>query len=271
MGIRPKHFSPGPPRLHAPARPSVTLNQMARSIILLALTLSTVARAQSPNPSPAFEVASVKPNPDARGREVVDVSPIGVALHKASLGFCLQWAYSLRLDQVAGPEWLNRDRFDIDARAAAPTPESRLRLMLQALLAERFRLGLHRETKDLAVYEMAAAKSGPKLTPSTSAGANPQVTAGSYVIPHVSMADFALRLRELGAVDLPVVDRTNLQGVFDITLRFADGWRPSTRPDPGGVSIFTILEQQLGLRLELRKSPAEILIVDQAERTPTAN
>jgi uncharacterized protein (TIGR03435 family) len=85
------------------------------------------------------------------------------------------------------------------------------------------------------------------------------------------MSEFAVRLTELGASDLPVVDRTGLQGFFDISLKFPDGWRPSPRPDAfGAASIFTILEEQLGLKLELRKTPTEILVIDHVEK-PSEN
>jgi uncharacterized protein (TIGR03435 family) len=123
--------------------------------------------------------------------------------------------------------------------------------MLQTLLAERLHLSFHRETKTLPTYEMTVAKGGAKLVESkTSAGADWHVNQQSYEIPHTSMAGFAQRLLELGAVDLPVVDRSGLDGTYDISLQFPSSWRPSTHPDPEGVSIFTILDTQLRLTLK---------------------
>jgi len=219
---------------------------------------------------PSFEVASVKPNPDGRGREQVAVSPGGITLRKASLGFCMQWAYEVRRDQITGPDWLNRERYDIDARAAGASTEGQLRFMLQRLLTERFRLALHRETRVLPIYEMTVAKGGPKLTPSKGDEESQRVGRDAYEITHITMHDFAERLRELGMADLPVVDRTGLSGAYDIELNFTPGWRPNTRPDSNGVSTFTLLER-LGLKLAARKVPVEVLAIDHAERVPTAN
>lgn len=218
-----------------------------------------------------FDVASVKPNPESRGREQVESSPITLTIRKASLAFCIHWAYDLRRDQIFGPDWLTRDNYDIVAKAASPSTERQLRLMLQTLLAERFKLTFHRDTKTLPVYEMVVAKAGPRLVESKSGDdVNLLVGRFSYEIPHTTMPEFALRLQELGAVDYPVVDRTGIQGTFDITLRFPDGYRP--RADANApVSIFSIMEEQLGLKLELRRAPAEILVIDHAEKIPVGN
>ena len=240
--------------------------------VLAAVLCRGSARAQTADSQPAFEVASVKPNAEGRGREQVQSSPTSLTIRNASLTFYIHWAYDVRFDQITRPAWLNTERYDIVAKTAGPSTESQLRLMLQSLLAERFQLALHRETKPLSVYEMVAAKSGPKLTESKSGDTGGTSTnRASYELRHTSLPEFAVRLAELGAVDLPVVDRTGIQGSFDISLKFPDGWRPSPQPDPNGVSIFTILEEQLGLKLELRKSATEILVVDHAEKVPVGN
>ncbi len=217
-----------------------------------------------------FDVASVKPNPEGRGREQVESSPITLTMRKASLGFCIHWAYDVRRDQIVGPDWLNRENYDIVAKAAGPSTEHQLRVMLQALLAERFKLTIHRETKTLPVYEMVVAKAGPKLIESKSESGNVRTGRGSYEIPHTTLPEFALRLQELGAVDYPVVDRTGIPGTFDITLNFVDGYRPRADAIPGA-STFTILEEQLGLKLELRKVPTEVLVIEHAEKIPIGN
>src|SRR5262249_34514097 len=143
---------------------------------------------------------------------------------------------------------------------------------LQNLLAERFKLAFHRESKIVSVYEMVVAKGGPKLVESklTEDVYRPSIRT-AYELPHVSMSEFATRLVELGAVSLPVVERTGLAGVFDVTLTFPEGSRPMDRTDiPVAADIFTILEKQVGLKLQERKGPTEMLIIDHAER-PTAN
>jgi uncharacterized protein (TIGR03435 family) len=240
---------------------------------IMVAMLSLLACAAAVHGQTAFEVASVKlTSPDVRGREQVEPSPGGLTIEKMSLRSCIAWAYQLRRDQLEGPSWVNSERVDIAAKAAGPATESDLRAMLQTLLVERFKLSFHRETKTLAVYEMTVAKGGAKLVESKAgAGADVQANKQAYEIPHTTMAAFTQRLRELGAVDLPVVDRTGLEGTYDVSLRFPSGWRPSPRPDADGVSIFTILERQLGLKLELKKNPAEVLVIDHMEQTPSAN
>jgi uncharacterized protein (TIGR03435 family) len=161
----------------------------------------------------------------------------------------------------------------IDSRKGAePSTESQFRLMLQNLLAERFKLAFHRETKMLSEYEMVVAKAGPKLVESKLTE-NVYQRGGrtAYELPHTSMSEFATRLVELGAVSLPVVDRTGIPAFFDITLTFPEGMRPMDRLDiPVVADIFSILERQFGLKLEERKVVAEILGIDHAER-PTEN
>jgi uncharacterized protein (TIGR03435 family) len=247
----------------------MTHGALARA--LAAFLWCGMAFGQTTESQPAFEVASVKPNPDGRGREQVESSPISLTIRKGTLGFYILWAYDARRDQIVGPDWLNRERYDIVAKAGGPSTERQLRLMLQTLLAERFKLAFHRETKTLPVYEMLVAKGGARLIESKS-GDSANLRAGrlSYEIPHTTLPEFALRLQELGAVDYPVVDRTGIEGTFDITLKFVDGYRPRADAIPGG-STFTILEEQLGLKLELRKVPTEILVIDRAEKIPVAN
>jgi len=174
----------------------------------------------------------------------------------------------VRGDQIISPVWFKTEHFTIVAKAAEPSTESQFRLMLQNLLAERFKLAFHRETKMLSVYEMVVAKGGPKLVESklTEDVYRPSGRT-AYELPHTSMPEFATRLVELGAVSLPVVDRTGIPGFFDITLTFPEGMRPMDRLDiPAAADIFSIMEKQLGLKLEERKAPAEILVIDHAER-----
>jgi uncharacterized protein (TIGR03435 family) len=222
---------------------------------------------------PAFEVASVKANPNGRGRQLVQVSPGSLSIKKANLQFYILWAYAVRRDQIVCPQWFKTELYDVVAKAAGPAPEAELRLMMQKLLADRFKLTFHRETQTLSVYEMVVAKGGPKLIESKLAE-NVQYRSdrGAYQLPHTSMGEFATILVELGAVSLPVADRTGIPGFFDITLTFPEGTRPMDRPDIlGTADIFGIMEKQLGLKLEERKMPTEILVIDHAERVPTEN
>lgn len=246
---------------------------MRRAVVCasLAVLASHGVFAQSVSTPSAFEVASVKPNAEGRGREQVQSSPTNLIMRKASLRFFIHWAYELRLDQISGPGWLNTERYDVAAKTDSPSTEQQLRLMLQTLLAERFKLVFHRETKILPVYELVAGKGSSKLREAKGDEKSElSVTRASYALHHASMSELAERLVELGAVDHPVADRTGIQGSFDFSLSFPEGWRPGPTSDRSGISIFSILEEQLGLKLELRKSPVETLVVDQAER-PSEN
>ena len=238
---------------------------------LLLAALGSQAAVQSGSDL-SFDVASVKSIGTGPGREQLQSTPTSLTIRNVTLTFCIQWAYDVRRDQIMRPSWLNTEKYDIVAKAGGPSTEAQLRQMLQAMLAERFKLTFHRETKTIPVYEMVVGKGGPKLTESKSGDSvYPRVSRSSYDFVHASMSEFAVRLTELGASDLPVVDRTGLQGFLDISLKFPDGWRPRPRPYAfGAASIFTILEEQLGLKLELRKTPTEMLVIDHVEK-PSEN
>jgi len=126
--------------------------------------------------APSFEVASVRPSPNAGNgmnelsEGLIRTSPGSLIVRGASLRVCIQWAYDIGPFQIEGPAWLKDAGFDIVAKAGAPTDDDHMRLMLQALLAERLRLRVHAEKKEMQVYELTLAKSGPKFHESTSEG-----------------------------------------------------------------------------------------------------
>jgi uncharacterized protein (TIGR03435 family) len=144
-------------------------------------------------------------------------------------------------------------------------------LMLRALLADRFKLKIHREMKDQPVYELVVAKNGPKIKPSSSDKFSLTTGRGHLEFHHASMAVFIGYLYgrpgfPQQAADRPVLDRTGLQGFYDLTL----DWAPDSDPNPTGPSLFTALEEQTGLKLEPRKAPFEFLVIDHVEK-PTEN
>ncbi|MDQ1474110.1 MAG: hypothetical protein QOJ99_5590, partial [Bryobacterales bacterium] len=176
----------------------------------------------------AFDVASIKPGHMAHaggegsGRESVAISPNGVTLNNASLSFCLQWAWNVRFYQVSGPGELTLERYDIVAKAAKPSGKEQLMTMMQALLADRFSVRVHRETRTMPVYELVARPKAPKLRKSTTEqNTGMSVVNGSFVFHRVTMSEFAERLSDFSALDRPVLDKTGLEGVFDITLTSA--------------------------------------------------
>jgi uncharacterized protein (TIGR03435 family) len=214
---------------------------------------------------PAFDVASIKPSSAARaggegsGRERIAVSPTSLTLANASLSFCIQWAYNVKFYQVSGLDKLTRQRYDIIAKTERPVDRGQLRAMLQALLADRFQLRSHRETRTVPVYELVARQNGAKLRPAQAdQTAGMLVRDGSFVFQGVTMTEFAERLSDLSAIDRPVLNKTGLAGAFDITLGSA---ARDMLADPA--SIFAAIERA-GFRLESRKGPIEVLVMDHA-------
>jgi uncharacterized protein (TIGR03435 family) len=218
-----------------------------------------------------FAVASVKPSAheagrDARGR--VAVSPRGVTARNVSLAQLIAAAYQVQPFRISGPGWLDVLEFDVDARADAPAD---VRLLLRNLLAERFHLMLRHESKETPVYALVVDKGGPKIHPDGAAGNRSfhgdldqfaNLLAVQLSIPATTDPT---RPAIASNTPVPVVNETNLEGIYSIPVDF--------RPD--GSDPFTlwqrILRDQLGLRLERRRSKLDYLIVDSADRTPTAN
>jgi len=220
---------------------------------------------------PAFEVASIKPSAVARaGGEGsrwprVSFTPTSLTLQNAGLAFCIQWAYNVRFYQVSGPAWITEIRYDILARTERPVTQSALRLMLQALLADRFQVAFHRETKTIPVYKLVAGKGATKLSQADADEATDlRVSAGSFVFSHTSMGDLAERLSGLAGMDRPVLDHTGIPGAFDITLPSA-----ARKLLEDNSSIFASV-QEIGLEMKPGRAPVEILVVDRAEK-PSAN
>jgi len=223
---------------------------------------------------PTFEVASVRPTQHGRtidgfSRSSIDTpSPGRLVAENSSLDELLRFAFQVKHYQIAGPNWLNDDSecFDIVAKAPPGTSEREMRAMLQSLLSDRFKLGLHRETRVLPVYKLVVAKNGPKLHAAVSDGERPVMSSAGNNLnaKHASMSGFAVWLsREL---DRPVLDETGVKGQFDFTLQYGTGNSEDGRP-----SLSAALQDQLGLRLEAGKGPIETLVIDHLEKFPTEN
>jgi uncharacterized protein (TIGR03435 family) len=215
---------------------------------------------------PAFEVASIKLHPYVPGPLSVTggVTSAGVRLTNATLKNCITKAYGVPPYLISGgPGWLASERYDIDAKAATAAPRAQLMLMLQTLLEDRFQLKVHLETKEQPIYALVVAKNGPKIHPVKDED-DMEINGNShqFTARQVSMQEFAGALaRQFGS---PVQDMTGLKGVYDFALDLApEGSVADDGPSP---SIFAALQEQLGLRLEARKGPMEVLVVDRAER-----
>ncbi len=241
---------------------------------VLTLVLAGIASAQ-----PAFEVASVKPaSPDATGVRI-NTQQGKLTMANVPLRLCIQWAYQVQPFQISGgPGWLGTDKYDIVAKAEKPVPNDQMRLMLQTLLAERFKLTVHREMKESVEYALVVAKGGSKLHAAKGdEGSQMEGGRGELVARGIALTMLARELsRTLGRT---VKEETGLNGQFDFTLKWAPevgmpmGMKEEARmavepvaSDPAGPSIFTAVQEQLGLKLESRKAMVEGLVIDRAEK-----
>ena len=187
-----------------------------------------------------------------------------------TLADCVQWAYGVEPFQITGAH-TSDEVYDILAKTESPVAVSQLRIKLQNLLAERFRLVLHHETRMLPAYELVIAKGGPKV-PQPHDGASqpavhsaeslPRVENDSFVFAEVSMAEFARMFGQLRGIDLPVVDHTGIAGTYDLVLKSA----PSVAREGDRGGLFAIVQEQLGLRLAGVKAPFDVLVIDRAEK-----
>ena len=237
---------------------------------------ATRAQAQTGAAVPVgFEAASVKPSQDVDGGRSIRPSPGGgLIAWNATLKSLILVAYNIRDFQLSGgPGWLDSAGYDIVAKPSADA-RANARLRLQALLTDRFKLQFHREMKELPVFALIVAKNGLKLQ---EARRDPQDGDGNFRAGRgrltgqmVPMSDLAGMLS--GFVGRTVQDRTGVKGLFDLKLDWTPDETQSTAPageatpDASGPSIFTALQEQLGLKLEASKGPVEILVIDHAEK-----
>jgi uncharacterized protein (TIGR03435 family) len=289
--------------------------KMRNAIVLLVVGVAALAsfstapvRAQSASAnatpaSPTFDVASIKLNKSGdaattlgfqQGGRFRSVNETLVRL----IGEAYATAFALpRFQIVGGPAWIDADRFDVDARPGGNPSSQDAHLMLRTLLADRFKLALHSETRELPIYNLVPfrrdGKLGDRLHPSNidcaalrgaGATANPASSAGAppciMNFGRGSLSAKAMSMSQLAnmglarAVNRPVVDRTGLQGAYDWTLE----WTPNqsaqsqlsagapTPTDPDRPSIFTAVQEQLGLKLESTTGPVDVLVIDHVEQ-----
>jgi uncharacterized protein (TIGR03435 family) len=276
---------------------------------------SLPVRAQADAQPIAFEVASVKQNKSTSGRFSMSAQPGGrFSASNVTLEQFIRVAYQLQDYQLSGgPSWLGSDRFDVEAKAGvdiadAFTSERRpgpsaLHLMLRALMADRFKLAVHTESRELPVYALVVARSdgrlGPNLVRSTvdcavvsaadGRGNTPPPDSrapigpcnfggrpGTFAARTTTMFQFANGLATF--VNRTVLDRTGLTGNFDLDLTWTPDQLPQRAPgatdaspvDPNGPSIFTAVQEQLGLKLQATTGPVDVLVIDHVEH-PTAD
>lgn len=229
---------------------------------------------------PAFEVASVKPNKTGQRGGRLNTEPGHLTITNIRLRTCIKAAFGLQDYQLSGGNTAIEDeRYDIVAKADGAVGDDQLMLMLRRLLADRFKLRYHREPKEMQGFSLLVAKNGPKLHEVEPAGKDwSRNGVGRIDGQEVSMAQLADILA--GRLGHPVVNLTGIKGVFDLKLSWTPDPATVGNPaeikespavesisDPSGPSIFSALQEQLGLRLEARKVPVEIVVIDHVERS----
>jgi len=248
------------------------------------LMKSSPSRAQQPPTAfnhPEFVVATVKTSPPPEG-DLIFINGLGtfrngkLIFANASLSDLLKFAYNITSDsQLSGPDWIkSKDvRFDVVALAPADTPREQLALMLQTLLTERLKLVVHHEQKELRFLALVEGKGGPKLHEAKAQPA-PDTTfnvAGRIVRNQISLPQLALLISRFERQT--VMDMTGLKGFYEVKLEWtSDDTRVREATDsPLAPSIYTAVQEQLGLKLEARRGPVEVLVVDSAEKVPGEN
>jgi uncharacterized protein (TIGR03435 family) len=271
-------------------------------------TSGNAVRAQSTSStSPVFEVATIKLHKSGDEKQSMTYPANGFIATNVTLWMLLRVAYGVEDNQISGAQnWFNAESYDVEASVDRPVAEELRKLtrdqraakqqpMLQALLADRFKLALHRETKELPVYALVIAKDGPKLqeakpgdTYSNGLKGLDGLPAGpNYTVMRRNQLTTQARpvlslARDLSRVlGSPVLDKTGLTGNYDFTLHWTSdeslagvfkgtGSSGTLSPDSSGPSIFTAVQEQLGLELKEQTAPAQVLVIDHAER-PSGN
>jgi uncharacterized protein (TIGR03435 family) len=233
---------------------------------------------------PTFEVATIKPSHPDEQRSVV-VSGVRLITGATSVVDLMMFAYGVHALQIVdGPEWMNAEKFDVVVQPSLPgRPSSaQMRSIVQKLLADRFKLGFHHAQRELPVYRIVIAKRGSKLAPTTKEEQGNNTAAigirpGEMTVINATLSEFASLMQRYVRLDRPIVDHTGIVGKYDFKLSWTpdfsqfDGNPPGpARSDENAPSLYTAVQEQLGLRLEAAREPADVMVIDHVER-PSEN
>jgi uncharacterized protein (TIGR03435 family) len=252
-----------------------------RRLTILPIVLSAIAFAQPQPPASSFEAASVRPSQHEVGPDnnnQITYSTAGFNGKNVTLKRLVAEAWHCQMKQVVGPPWLDRNEYDVAARAFEGATREQIQLMLRALLAERFSLKQHSESKLMRVYELEIGKNGPRIKPVQDGSASSSGPGFRFLGDMRQFADFlAVQFTipapenpgvpvKAGGPAIPVLDRTGLQGIYDFSVDL---------PPELGTDVFTAwkraLEDQLGLKIESRMDHVAVVVVDDATAMPAAN
>lgn len=211
-----------------------------------------------------FEVASIRPSESPR-KPSITTSPGALTMRNSSLSDCVRWAYGVMDYQISANEaWMTGQQFDISAKTGHASTDAELKTMLQGLLADRFKLVFHRQSKEMAVMTMSLGKNMNKLHESPGEGESSLETPNDVAVgKHASMADLAQLASS--ALRIPVIDQTGLTGRYDFTIDtrpYMNNDAPVDRP----ALLISILQGELGLKVESKKLPIDMLVIDHAEK-----
>lgn len=246
--------------------------------------------AQEPQRPLTFDVTSVKPNTSGEQGGSSKAQPGRYLGLNVTLKRAVGLAYRPVQEFVGGPDWINTDRFDIEGSVEGTPTQDQMLEMLRSLLADRFKLAVHRETRQMPAYALTLARGDgrlgaelhavPPCTPPPASPASPASPArrcGGFAVGGGSLKGTGVTMTQLAA-ELPsategryVVDRTGLSGTFDVNLTWnADALSPTTTSAESAASIFAAIQEQLGLRLVSITAPIEVIVIDRADR-PASN
>ena len=258
---------------------------LARASADTAWKLPEAPKPMAADAKAVFEVATIKPsNPAAQGK-LMTIKGRQVLTINTALSDLISFSYGLHIRQViGGPSWMESEKYDITGQPEGQGMPNvnQMRDMIRALLADRFKLTTHRETRELSAYALVVAPGGPKMTKNDN---NPNGLPGllfrglgNLPVTNATMGDFA-GVMQLAVLDRPVIDKTGLQGRWDFTLtwtpdetQFASfGVRIPTPTDPNAPPVlFTAIQEQACLKFESVRAPVEVLVIDRVER-PSEN
>jgi uncharacterized protein (TIGR03435 family) len=235
----------------------------------------------NPNTAPSFEDAAIRPSKPGQPGKGAGIQGNRLRAVNITLNDLIAGAYGISPRQVIGiPPWAGTDKFDIEIKPegdGSPGLEQ-WQGMLQKLIADRFKLSFHREKKEIPVYILSVARSGPKLTRSLNPNGLPGSRFGRLGNMHISnmTMDFFAQWMQLVVLDRPVVDQTGLEGRFDFDLNWTPddsqfaSWRAYIPPPVEGVNapppLYTAIQEQIGLKLDATNAPAELLVIDHVEK-----
>ena len=257
---------------------------LAGPVVFGVLTAPAIRAQSQPGAKPSFEVASIKQNTSGDHRIMFQITPGGrLVATNASAKMLITMSYNLKPHQLeGGPNWLDSDKYDITAKAEGAADRDQIKLMIQSLLADRFKLAFHRETKEMPIYALVQGKNGPRLHASEATGGEAKsqvrIGRGQIDLQSATMAGLADALSTL--VGRNILDRTGITGNYDIKLEWTPGESESPlfkgppdgagggapAPEGNGPSVFTAVQEQLGLKLESQKGPVEMLVIDHIEK-----